>query len=170
MLARQSLSGPVDSLMVDYGAQSGFIGGLAKKARSFAERESLADVPSRTRPPIAVLFRGEPSLVNGQAVLFDSAVTGGPLPKQATIRGLHLRFLDGTPAPAQLDAGLYLLLFVGDLAAPSARIRLVDIVRQQGERPLNLRRQADQVVRLILLDPAGAWSQKAPAIEIALDC
>jgi len=40
----------------------------------------------------------------------------------------------------------------------------------QGEPLLNLCRQAGQVVRLILLDPAGVWSQKAPAIEIALAC
>ena len=55
-----------------------------------------------------------------------------------------------------------------DLTAPRARVRLADLIRQGGERPLNVRRRAGQVVRLVLLDPAGAWAAGASALEVSL--
>ena len=48
------------------------------------------------------------------------------------------------------------------------RVRLADIVRQRGQRPLNLRKMPGQVVRLVLVDPAGAWAQDAPRMEVRL--
>jgi Ca-activated chloride channel family protein len=59
-------------------------------------------------------------------------------------------------------------LFVGDLAAPRARVKLADEFRQGGRRPLNLRRDAGQPVRLTLADPSGAWASGMPAMEIVL--
>ena len=65
-------------------------------------------------------------------------------------------------------AGLTIALYVDDLTAPRARVRLADLIRQGGERPLNVRRQPGQVVRIVLLDPNGAWAAGAPSLEVAL--
>jgi Ca-activated chloride channel family protein len=117
-----------------------------------------------------VLFSGVPSFSGGEAVLFDSAASQGPycLPDGATLEALEVCFPDGTPAAEGLDPGLCVLVFVDDLASPRARARLADVVRQRGERPLNLRKRPGQAVRLVLVDPAGAWGQGAPRLEVAL--
>jgi len=67
-----------------------------------------------------------------------------------------------------VDDGLLLVLYVDDLAAPRARIRLTDLLRQGGTRPLNVRYQTGQTVRLVLLDPRSAWASGAPVIEVML--
>jgi Ca-activated chloride channel family protein len=116
---------------------------------------------------LAVLFSGTPTAANGEAVLFDSGVDGARLPSGGTLSRLAVRFLDGAP-PSTVDAGLTLALYVDDLTAPRARVRLADLLRQGGERPLNVRRQPGQVVRLVLLDPSGAWASGGPALEVSL--
>jgi Ca-activated chloride channel family protein len=117
------------------------------------------------------LFSDIPSFTNGEAVLFDSAGAGsGRLPDDATIAGVEVRFPGGTPEASSLGADLCLLIFVDDLASPRARVRLADLVRQRGERPLNLRKQPGQAVRLVLVDPAGKWGRGAPRLEVALRC
>src|SRR5207248_8194400 len=114
------------------------------------------------------LFSGMPHFSGSEAVLFDSArpEDAARLPDAAAFSELRLRFLDREPAG--LDRDLALLLYVEDLAAPRARVRLADLLRQGGTRPLNLRRTAGQVVRLSLSDPNGAWRDAAPAIEVTL--
>jgi Ca-activated chloride channel family protein len=116
---------------------------------------------------LAVVFSGTPQVTGGEAVLFDSASGGDRLPTGGRLSRLAVRFPGGAPSGA-LDAGLVLALYVDDLTAPRARVRLADLVRQGGERPLNVRYQPGQVVRLILLDAAGAWARGVPALEIAL--
>jgi Ca-activated chloride channel family protein len=116
---------------------------------------------------LTVLFSGTPRPVNGEAVLFDSGSDGARLPDGGTLSRLMVRFVGGA-APASLDAGLTLALYVDDLTAPRARVRLADLLRQGGERPLNVRRQPGQAVRLVLLDPAGAWAGAGPEIEVSL--
>jgi Ca-activated chloride channel family protein len=123
------------------------------------------DITTRNEP--VILFAGVPLIADGEAVLFNSA-KDGKLPEQATIDRVQLRFPDSTPAPESLDPALTLLIFVDDPAAPRARMRLVDLVRRRGERPLNLLKLPGQVVRVVLLDPAGVWAQGAPRLEIAL--
>ena len=59
-------------------------------------------------------------------------------------------------------------MFVGDPAAPRARVRLADVLRQGGRRPLNLRRDAGQLVRIVVDDPDGVWAGGVPAVEIVL--
>ena len=61
------------------------------------------------------------------------------LPDSAVINRLEVRFPDGTPEYDNL-AGLSLLIFVGDLSSPKAKVQLADVVRQRGERPLNILR------------------------------
>ncbi len=97
------------------------------------------------------------------AVLFDST-TGDA--GQFTF--LSIAFADKAITADTVDPELTLLLFVGDLAAPRARVKLADVLRQGGRRPLNLRRAAGQPVRLTLEDPSGAWRSGVPVVEIVL--
>jgi Ca-activated chloride channel family protein len=62
-----------------------------------------------------------------------------------------------------------LLIFVDDLSTPRAKVRLVDILRQRGERPLNLLKLPGQTLRIVLLDMTGAWRSAAPQLEVSLD-
>jgi Ca-activated chloride channel family protein len=142
-------------------------GGFAQRLRRglFGGGESAAS--SGARVARTVLFTGAPQPVNGEAILFDSDADGGRLSDGGTLSRLVVRFLGGAP-PSSLDAGLTLALYVDDLTAPRARVRLVDLLRQGGERPLNIRRQPGQAVRLVLLDPAGAWASGGPEIEVSL--
>ena len=80
------------------------------------------------------------------------------IPDGALISGLRVE-VAATDRSALADArsaagaGAQLLLYVGDLAEPRARVRLRDLLRQGG-RPLNLRKQQGDVVHLVLDDPA----------------
>jgi Ca-activated chloride channel homolog len=112
-----------------------------------------------------VLFSGVPVIGGREAVLFDSTQMPGKLPGEGTIRGLRVRFPEGAPPREELDREVMILLYVGDLAEPRARVRLIDLVRQ-GERPLNLYRAAEQVVRVVLYDPAGMLADRPPRLEV----
>jgi Ca-activated chloride channel family protein len=129
--------------------------------------EDVPATPSLTTSP---LFSGVPAFTNGAAILFDSASDpdASKVPEGVTLSRLEVRFPDGTPDPDHLDPGLSLLLYVDDLSSPRARVRLADLVRQGGARPLNVRRLPGQVVRIVLLDPAGAWARNAPPVEVFL--
>ena len=113
-----------------------------------------------------VVFSGVPTFANGQALLFDS--TQDAFPDQATISRIEVRFAGRAPKPQEIDRELALLVYVDDMALPRARIRLADLVRLGGGRPLNLRKKRGQVVRIVLVDPNGAWAAAAPEITISL--
>lgn len=117
-----------------------------------------------------VLFTGVPSFTDGEAILFDSSrdQDSGRIPGRAKINRLEVRFPGGTPADDALDPGLELLVFVDDLSLPRARVRLADVVRQGGVRPLNFLYSLTQVLRIVLVDPAGAWAEGGPEIEVAM--
>jgi Ca-activated chloride channel family protein len=125
------------------------------------------ELSSGGRGGLTVVFAGAPSFSGGEAVLFDSQSSRTRLPSDGTLARLVVRLGDRTPA-ASIDSDLTLALYVDDLTAPRARVRLADLLRQGGERPLNVRRQSGQVVRIVLLDPNGAWAAGAPALEVAL--
>jgi Ca-activated chloride channel family protein len=131
---------------------------------------AAAESPPARQEKAVVLFTGAPTFAAGEAILFDSArsADAAKLPAQATFDRLEVRCPGGKLDPDTLYSGLSLLLFVDDLAAPRARVCLADIVRQAGKRPLNLRKLPGQVVRLVLVDPAGAWAQAPPNLEVAL--
>jgi Ca-activated chloride channel family protein len=120
----------------------------------------------------SIVFGGTPTLAGGEAVLFDSAQAPkrGGLPEAATLRRLVVRFPGKAPDPRSVDPQLALWIFVDDLTTPRARVRLVDLIQQGGERPLNLRVGPGQTVRVSLVDPNGAWAdqRKAPKLELAL--
>ncbi|MBN1285735.1 MAG: VWA domain-containing protein [Anaerolineae bacterium] len=124
----------------------------------------------RDEPARGPLFVGTPVFAGGEAVLFDStrAEDAAKLPDTATFTRLEVSFPDGAPDPAGIDRALSLLIFVDDLSAPRAKVRLADLLRAGGKRPLNLFKPARQVVRIVLSDPAGVWAQGAPRIEVRL--
>jgi Ca-activated chloride channel family protein len=121
-------------------------------------------------PGSPLLFAGVPTFQGGQALLFDSARAedAEKLPDSVTFVRLQVDFPDGRPEADALDPGLSLLLFVEDLAAPRARVRLADLVRQGGTRPLHVLRKSGQPVRIVLADPAGVWAKAAPALQVSL--
>jgi Ca-activated chloride channel family protein len=143
---------------------------LRKSARGHFLGGSGAPPAPPTPPKAATVFQGVPAFVTGEAVLFDSgrAPDGDPIPAETTIEGVEVRFPDGPPDADSLGSELCLLIFVDDQAAPRARVRLADLVRQRGERPLNLARRPGQAVRLVLVDPAGNWAGAALRLEVAL--
>lgn len=119
----------------------------------------------------STLFSGVPLVEGGEAVLFDSSHTedAGRLPEgRVNFSRLKISFPDGAPALSSVDPGPTLLVFIDDLSAPRARVRVADLVRQGGERPLNLSWFPGQRVRIVLADPSGAWASGARRIEVAL--
>jgi len=114
-----------------------------------------------------VVFAGAPRFAGATAVLFETR-DQRTLPADCTLVGLIVRLGAGAPAPDRLDGQLELLVFVDDLTVPRARVRLVDLVRQGGQRPLNVGRRGQQVVQLALVDPAGAWAAAPPRLEVVL--
>ncbi len=137
-----------------------------------ARRRYLVDVEKVVEPRIKTqtLFSGLPQFLEREAILFDSSrpEDGKKLPEAMNISLLEIRFPAGKPSPENMDPDLSLLVFVGDLAAPRAKVRLMDLIRQGLKRPLHLSRQSGDVVRLVLHDPNDAWKPGAPTIEILL--
>ena len=123
--------------------------------------------PAVTRKPAGTEHRiavgaGQHVPADG-AMLFDSA---GDDAGRFTF--LSVGFADGSVTADAIDPGLTLLLFVGDLASPRARVRLADVLRAGGRRPLNVSCAVGEPVRLTLEDPTGAWAAGVPAVVIVL--
>ncbi|MBY0456111.1 MAG: hypothetical protein K2V38_02105, partial [Gemmataceae bacterium] len=97
------------------------------------------------------------------AVLYEAA-TGDA----GQFTSLSVSFADKSVTADSLDPELTLLLFVGDLASPRARVKLADVLKLGGRPPLNVRRGANQVVRLVLEDPSDVWKAGVPALEVVL--
>lgn len=116
----------------------------------------------------APVFSGVPVFSKGEAVLFDSVTDADravQLPQR--LSQLTLAFPTGDPA-TPLDTGLLLLLYLDDLAAPRMTVRLAEMVRQGGTRPLNLGWQPGQILRLVLADQNGVWQEQTPTLVVSL--
>ncbi len=117
------------------------------------------------------VFAGVPQWNNGEAVLFDSAsasAAAGQTLSPRTISRLVISFTAGMLAAVTIDPALTIAIFVDDLAAPRANVRLAELIRQGGERPLNLAWRAGQPLRIVLRDPNGGWAAGAPEFELLL--
>ena len=134
---------------------------IGSPSRLSGAAPSRAPIPPATDIHVSVAA-GQHATADG-AVLFDSASGDAG---QFTF--LSVAFADKGITADALDPELTLLLFVGDLAAPRARVKLADVLRQGGRRPLNIRLAAGQPVRLTLADPSAAWKGGVPAMEIVL--
>ena len=142
--------------------------GQSTLASSWAGLVESKPIGSPDADRLRVVFVGSPAFEGDEALLFDSARDRGGLPEEVTLARLVVRFPEGSPDLRGLDPGLELRVFVDDPTTPRARVRLADLVRRRGERPLNLRVGPGQAVRIVLADPAGAWARGAPRIEVAL--
>jgi Ca-activated chloride channel family protein len=138
----------------------------ARGAKLNAELTAPAPVVGDTHITVAA---GQYPTANG-VVLFDSArdAASHPIPAAGRLTSLRLTVADPAVTADAIDPGLTLALFVGDPSAPRARVRLADVLRQGGRRPLNVRRDPGQAVRLVLEDPSGGWPAGVPALEIVL--
>ena len=134
-------------------------------AASFNTPVSSANATRNGQP----LFSGIPVFADGEAVLFDTSrdEDSAKLPPNATFTKLEIRFPNGKPDVNALSQNLMVLLFVDDLAQPRARVRLSDLLRQGGARPLNVQRVSGQAVRIALVDDSGN-PPALPTMEIAL--
>jgi len=161
---------PPSSPMPTSAPVTGFVASVGKVASSLMSRtRAMAVAPSPSLPAggQGVIFTGTPLMQGAEACLFDSTQIAGKMPEETVIQGIQVRLLDGANQPPFTERSVHLLLFVGDLAAPRAKIRLVDLLRQ-GPRPLNVLRRAGQMVRLVLQDSNGLFAQSAPALEVTL--
>lgn len=116
------------------------------------------------RPPTPaplVIFSAVPNVRDGQAVLHDGPLAL-PSGAQAVIGGLTFQWQG---RKADLPRNLEVLLFVGDLVAPRARVRLADLARA-GQRPLNLLYRKGDPLRVVLAGPAPA--APLPAFTLSL--
>lgn len=114
----------------------------------------------------ATIFSGAPNWQGDQALLFDSSSDRAALPNGVTFTSVRLTITGGSAAKDSRLKELTLLVYVGDLAAPRARIRLSDLARK-GERPLNLARNPGDVVRAVL-QTADASATPPLSFELAL--
>jgi hypothetical protein len=92
---------------------------------------------ARARPGRTFLHQGPPPpFADDRATLFDTArpADAARLSGARVLSRLVVEFPGADPGA--LDPELALLVFVGDLAAPVARVRIVDLLRQGGQRPL----------------------------------
>ena len=110
------------------------------------------------------VFAGVPALRGDEAVLADAS--GDPFPEEAHLTRISVEVSAGDRS--RISSGLTLLLFVGDMAQPRARIRLADLIRLGGSRPLNVLKSRGENVRIVLRDPDGAWAREAPHLSVTL--
>lgn len=133
---------------------------LAGSVRSLLGHSAGAAPPERSVPELRVRIRpGQHPTGHGAELL----TADGTLPDDCRLTGLTVAGL-----AAAVDDELALLVYVGDPTVPRARVRLADVVRAGGRRPLNIRRNSGQEVRVIVDDPAGTWAAGVPAFELGI--
>lgn len=138
-----------------------------RSGSSAAFRSDMEIEPQKEATPSAgLVFSGVPIFENGEAFLFDSTTAPVPFVSNGRLSRLEVTFPNGVPD--HLDVELTLLLYVDDLASPRVRVRLADLMQQGGTRPLNILRANGQLVRLVLVDPAGVWANRAPALAVTV--
>lgn len=153
-------------------------GGLARVAMSALTEASalISEVSSPTRKGRDAgaresrdrrvqVFNGVPAAGGADAVLYDSARSDIKLPDNVTLSALSLVQRSGQATSPGMDGQVTLLLFVGDLAQPRAKIRFLDMIRQV-RRPLNIARQGNEPVRLVLHDPHGTLAASGLHLEL----
>lgn len=142
----------------------------AKLLGGSAPAEPPATSTAASMEPTVNAFAGVPTFDKGEAVLFDTTRDSDAayLPDDTTLVRLQVEFPNGTPDAASLDSGLVIKLYVDDPATPRAQVRLTDLVRQGGIRPLNLARRSGERVRIVLVDVAGTWIKTAPSLRVSL--
>ncbi len=119
--------------------------------------------PANDRVQWVDIFAG--ALTGTGQVLFDSRQSGQAMAGAGRLTGLRADGDAGAIDPVRASA-ISLLLYVGDLASPRARVTLADLLA--GERPLNLRRRANDTILLVAAIEAGASFSQPILIKVAL--
>jgi Ca-activated chloride channel family protein len=115
------------------------------------------------------VFGGVPRFDGNEAVLFDTERDKADgLKGRLRLTAVSVDFPDDRLQPEEIDSKLVLLIYVGDRAVPRARVKLADLIRQGGRRPLNIQRSAREAIVLVLADPSGAWTTSAPRMTVTL--
>jgi len=120
-----------------------------------------------TGAAVPVFYAGRPVTgTAGEVVLFDTdrAEDARRLAGELVLHELAVRGLGAPLDAATLPRRLAILVEHGGAAI--ARLRLVDLLRHGGRRPVSLVWHPGERLRLVLVDPEGAWANAAPAIEV----
>lgn len=117
------------------------------------------------------LFSGTPAWQDAdptRAVLFDSErpEDAAKLPVPITLTMLVIRFIDKWPRPRDVDPALAIWIYLEDLASPRAKVRLEDLLRQSGRRPLNFSVSAGQRVQVVLVGGEGTQGSGSMRFEL----
>lgn len=121
-----------------------------------------AQAPDKSGANWVVIFDGK--VRDTYQTLFDSRQERGLLSGPGKLTGLRVAD-DGAIDPAEAST-IILLLYVGDLATPRARVTLADLL--PAERPLNLRRRAGETILLVTEHAAGTSITSPIPIKVAL--
>ncbi|HMK48226.1 MAG TPA: hypothetical protein VK436_16505, partial [Methanocella sp.] len=150
--------------------------GKAKAGRISIKQEApKADEESPlSQGRIALLFDGVPTFSNGEAVIYDSSRNGRALSGISQLKLLYVELGQIFPicADGSLDArnvgDSRILVYIDDMSTPRASVRLSDLLRQRGTRPLNIAVTPATVLRIVLLDSTGSMKIAAPSIKMSI--
>lgn len=142
---------------------------MSAPSPTFSFALQAAEPDGDEEPRSTMVFSGTPQFVGGEVTLFDTSLDqdADKLPEETLLSRLVVRFPGGTPSLASVK-GLLLLIYVGDLTTPRARVGLVDLLRQRSERPINIMRRGGERVLVALADAAGTWKRNAPRVEVEI--
>lgn len=131
--------------------------------------DSAAEITLPRGREVRIVISAGSHVPGADAVLYSTDRDKGlhPLPATGRLTSLKIVLTDGI-ASTGVDHNLALLLFVGDMSSPRARVGLSDLFHG-GRRPLNIRRDVSQSVRIVLADPNNTWNTGVPAMEIVLE-
>lgn len=108
----------------------------------FEEVEGLVEMEDVKPGPLS-LYHGTPS-GDAEQVLYEEFLSG-----QRLFKALEVE------TEASYQGKAVLLLYVGDMAAPRARIPLEQLLLAGGKRPLHIAAPSGVLVKLVLKDPQG---------------
>jgi len=113
------------------------------------------------------LFDGIPVFMNGEAILFDSSrpEQTSKVPKTVVLKKLEFVIKDKITEP---HTRLYLLLYLGDTAVPRLKVLIKDMLQHNGSRPLNLQRTDGELLKIVLVDPDGEWTNQVSHVEMVI--
>lgn len=118
--------------------------------------------------PDGTIFKGAARFAGKEAVLFDSAANATVFHDSLASRISQLIVSFPGGAPEAVDKNVSILIFIGDMVVPRATVKLADLLRMGGIRPLNITVNPGDHVKIVLSDPAGAWDKSVPDMEVSL--
>lgn len=87
---------------------------------------------------------------------------------EVTISRLKVPLDNGGNGDIEIDSKATLMLYIGDMSISAAKVNLADLVRMNGTRSLNIRRESGESVKVMLKDTAGTLSKQIRGISMEL--